>query len=183
VDTNSIKTPQTILIQKENNSLSNLFAFNQAEEDKDTTTKADILELRAKAIDSYFSERDMPLAGYGAKMVKEADINDIDWRLIPAISVRESTGGKFACKKVKFSAFGWGSCKINFKSYDESIEILAKNLGGNNPKTAHYYDNKTTEQILKKYNPDSIVPGYSKQVIKIMNSIGEENLGEDKVEA
>ncbi|MEK7106037.1 MAG: hypothetical protein AAB895_01605 [Patescibacteria group bacterium] len=128
-------------------------------------------EEKAAKIDAYFEKGNMPLKGYGMKMVIEAEKNDIDWRLIPAIAVRESTGGLYACKSVAYSAFGWGSCKISFKSYDHSIEVLATNLGGNNPKTARYYANKSTEQILKTYNPPSVVEKYSAQVIAIMNKI------------
>ncbi|MEK9185675.1 MAG: hypothetical protein AAB863_02765, partial [Patescibacteria group bacterium] len=87
-------------------------------------------KLKADAIDAYFAKRDMPLEGLGAKMVEEAEKNDIDWRLLPAITVRESTGGKKDCKKVPNNAFGWGSCKIGFKSNEEAIEVVAKNLGG-----------------------------------------------------
>ena len=36
----------------------------------------------------------MPLFGMGMKMCKEAEKNELDWRLLPAIAVRESTGGK-----------------------------------------------------------------------------------------
>ncbi len=132
-------------------------------------------KAKAEAIDSYFKNHDMPLAGTGMKMVLEAEKNDLDWRLLPAIAVRESTGGKFACKKVTFSAFGWGSCKINFKSHDQAIETVARNLGGNNPKTSHHYDEKTTKEILRAYNPPSIVPRYAEQVMSIMDTIGKED--------
>jgi hypothetical protein len=129
-------------------------------------------EEKAAKIDAYFAKGDMPLEGFGMKMVLEAEKNDLDWRLIPAIAVRESTGGRHACKSVSYSAFGWGSCKISFKSYDHAIESLAHNLGGNNPKTARYYDNKSVKDILETYNPPSVVPTYAKEVMAIMNKIG-----------
>lgn len=147
-----------------------IFAGNNS---KDEEVKLE--EARAKkaqAIDAYFKKYDMPLVGTGMKMVIEAEKNDLDWRLLPAIAVRESTGGKFACKKVAHSFFGWGSCKINFESRDHAIEIVAKNLGGNNPNTDHYYADKTTYQILQTYNPPSIVKRYAEQVIDIMDVIG-----------
>ncbi len=131
-------------------------------------------EEKAAQIDAYFSKGNMPLEGFGMKMVLEAEKNDIDWRLIPAIAVRESTGGMYACKKATFSAFGWGSCKISFKSYDHAIEVLAQNLGGNNPKTARYYDNKSVKDILETYNPPSVVPTYAREVIAVMNKIGDQ---------
>jgi hypothetical protein len=134
-----------------------------------TTPQLDVNKANAKILDDYFASYDSPLEGYGMKFVTEADKNDIDWRLLPAIAMRESTGGKQACKKVSNSVFGYGSCKMNFKSIDESIEIVAKSLGGNNPNTAKHYDGKTTLQILRKYN--SVIPNYPKQVVSIMKSI------------
>ena len=118
----------------------------------------------------------MPLEGMGKKMVEESIKNDLDWRLLAAISVRESTGGKFDCVKVSYNPFGWGSCKIGFDSNEDAIETVAKNLGGNNPNTARHYSGKTTREILKAYNPPSIVPKYVDQVISIMNEIGDKDL-------
>lgn len=128
-------------------------------------------EERAAKIDAYYAKYNMPLEGYGMKMVLEAEKHDVDWRMMPAISIRESTGGKFACKSVTYSAFGFGSCRINFKSYDQAIELLAKNLGGNNPNTAHFYDGKTNRQILQSYNPPSVIPKYADEVMAIMDKI------------
>ncbi|MEK7088640.1 MAG: hypothetical protein AAB913_00735 [Patescibacteria group bacterium] len=164
-------TNQTVFIQKENIEADGLLAFNQV-----LDQKAKDLKAKADAIDNYFKSHDMPLFGMGVKMMEEAEKNELDWRLLPAIAVRESTGGKFDCKKVENNPFGWGSCKIGFNSIDEAIETVAKNLGGNNPNTEKHYDNKTTKQILRAYNPPSIVPHYAEQVISIMNVIGEENL-------
>ena len=62
---------------------------------------------KADAIDAYFAKNDAPLEGYGMKFVLEAEKNVIDWRLLPAIAMRESTGGKHACKSVKNSVFGY----------------------------------------------------------------------------
>ena len=165
----------TGLFQKLNTEASNLLAFNQPEDEKLKT-----LKVQGDAIDAYFKKYDMPLEGTGLKMAEEADKNDLDWRLLAAISVRESTGGIHACQKADYSAFGWGSCKINFESYEQAIEVVSRNLGGNNPKTAHHYDGKTTYQILRKYN--NVIAKYPEQVIKIMNAIGTEDLGQPKEE-
>jgi hypothetical protein len=129
------------------------------------------LEDRAAKIDAYYAKNDMPLEGYGMKMVLEAQKHDLDWRIIPAIAVRESTGGKHACKKATFNPFGWGSCKISFASYDKAIETLATNLAGKNPNTARAYGNKSTRGILESYNPPSVVPTYASEVMSIMSRI------------
>lgn len=133
-----------------------------------------IRKEKAALIDNYFALYNAPLEGHGMKFIVEAEKNDIDWRLLPAIAMRESTGGIHACKRVPNSVFGYGSCKISFKSIDDSIEIVARSIGGNNPKTAHHYDDKTTIQILKKYN--SYIPNYSKQVVKMMEKIQDDGV-------
>jgi len=143
---------------------------NLTEETSVITTQEDIIRKEiADKIDSYFESKNLPLAGQGQKFVEEAYKNDIDPYLLPAIAMRESTGGKFACKKVPNSVFGWGSCKISFESIEKSIEIVAMNLGGNNPKTSRYYQGKTTEKILRTYN--SYIANYPAEVIKIMENI------------
>lgn len=173
---------QSILAPKINIEAKGLMALNKAIEPLAKSQVAEdasseVLKAKAEAIDRYFREREMPLDGTGMFMVEQAEKNGLDWRLLPAIAVRESTGGKFACKNATYSAFGWGSCKINFKSNEHGIETVAKNLGGNNPNTAsHYGGDKTTLQKLRAYNPPSIVPRYAEQVISIMDAIGEKDM-------
>ncbi len=146
----------------------------------ETSTQEQILqqerEEKAAKIKAYYEKRNMPLASHAMKMVLEAEKHDVDWRMIPAIAVRESTGGKYACKSASYNPFGWGSCRISFKSYDHAIETLAKNLGGNNPNTDHLYDNKTNREILETYNPPSVVPTYASEVLAIMQKIGDTDI-------
>lgn len=128
---------------------------------------------QAKAIDDFLEKRNSPLAGYGPKFVEEAYKNGIDYRLLVAISGRETTFGLNMCKSkdAPNNAWGWHSCKSGFKSIDEGIEVISRKLGGNDEKIKHYKPDMTSDQILKKYNPDSIVPGYSKQVVRLMKVI------------
>ncbi|MFZ3011709.1 MAG: hypothetical protein WA060_01785 [Minisyncoccia bacterium] len=172
---NSANLSQDLLVKKVNIEAQGLVALNKAA-DLEADSDPKVLKARAEAIDTYFAKRDMPLVGMGMKMVEEAIKNDLDWRLIPAIAVRESTGGKFECKKVPNNPFGWGSCKIGFKSNEQAIETVARNLGGNNPNTAYHYSDKETKEILQAYNPPSIVPRYAEQVMAIMDVIGDKNL-------
>jgi len=166
-----IQAPQSVLSQKQNIVAQSLLALNQVNDEKAKT-----LQKEADAVDSYFKENDMPLEGEGMKMVKEADKNGLDWRLLPAISAIESTGGKHACKNAAHSFMGWGSCKISFKSDDEDIEVVAQNLGGNDPDTEQHYAGKTTKEILEKYNPPYIVPHYADKVMKVMDQIGDSSI-------
>lgn len=139
--------------------------------DAEPVTKAevsveDLRKQKAEAINTYFRERSMPLEGTGMTFVLVAEKYGLDWRLLPAIGVRESSGGKAACGH---NPFGWGSCKLsNFGSYEQAIEALGKNLGGANPKTSRYYAGKTSKEKLYYYN-GTVVPTYPDEVISIMN--------------
>jgi hypothetical protein len=119
---------------------------------------------RPDRINAYFQKYKMPLAGYGEKFVEVADSCGMDWRLLPAISVQESTGGKYMRLN---NPFGWASAKIGFKDFNEAIEIVGKNLCGLNPKTASYYGNKTTYQKLWSYN-GTVNHAYPSHVMGIM---------------
>lgn len=141
--------------------------------DDQAEAKKALLDERAQKIDAYFADRDMPLAGYGAKLVKVAEKYDLDWRLLPAIAIKESTGGKFACGN---NPFGWGSCKIKFKNFDAAIETVGRNLGGANPATEQYYKDATTEQKLHQYN-GTVVPTYTASVLKFMDLIEQVDVG------
>jgi hypothetical protein len=129
---------------------------------------ADKESERAEKIDLYFKERNMPLAGYGQQFIREAKANGLEWNLLPAIAIRESSGGKEACGG---NVFGWASCKKTFKDYEEAIKVVAKHLGGNVSSTASFYRDKTTKEKLLAYNPPSIVPLYADEVIEIMKRI------------
>ena len=131
----------------------------------------DILLEQSGKIDTYFKKRGMPLQGFGKKMVKEAKEHDLDWRLLPALAVQESSGGIQACRYNSYNVFGWDSCGTHFKSYDDAIEVVARNLGGDNPNTSDYYSG-ATESKLHSYN-GSVVRTYEKEVFAKMEAIGE----------
>lgn len=171
-----LNTSPIVSFSKQNIEASVFWNINHSEDREAFEALQEARQVKADAIDAYFSERSMPLEGTGMIMVLEAERNDIDWRLLPAIAVRESTGGKHACIKADYNSFGWGSCKISFDSNKEAIQTVAHNLGGNNPNTDHHYAGKTTKQILQKYNPPSVVPRYAMQVMKIMDIIGGEEM-------
>lgn len=128
---------------------------------------ASMPDSRAESIDGYFAARSMPLAGYGKKFAEEAYRNGIDWRLLPAIAVRESSGGKQACGH---NPFGWNSCRTDFASTEEAIGYVAWNLGGNNPRTRAYYSGDTKAK-LQSYN-GTVNPRYPAEVLSIMDQIG-----------
>lgn len=129
---------------------------------------SDLRKEKADAIDSFFKDRSMPMAGTGMTFVLVAEKYGLDYRLLPAIAVRESSGGKAACGH---NPFGWGSCKMhNFDSYEDAIESLGRNLGGANPTTSRYYAGKNSKEKLYYYN-GTVVPTYPDEVLSIMDMI------------
>lgn len=128
-------------------------------------------DRQVEKIRAYYARHNLPLQHEAEHFVAAAEKYDIDWRLVAAIGFIESTGGKFACQTATYSAFGWGSCKIDFDSYEESIYVISKNLGGHNPNTAYHYAGKNIKGILQSYNPPSVVPDYAQKVMRQMDII------------
>lgn len=122
---------------------------------------------KALKIENYFKERSMPLAKYSMQFVLVAEKYGLPYEFLPAIAVRESSGGK---RDMNNNPFGWGSAKIKFSNYNEAIEVVGKNLGGANPKTAHYYGNKSIEKKLYYYN-GTVIHTYENEVMAIMDKI------------
>lgn len=144
--------------------------FNGNKEKVDPNIEAIAAKLneniaRAERIDAYFEKRDMPLAGYGMAFVQAADKYNLDWRLLAAIGVRESSGGK---RLMNNNPFGWGSAQIKFTDFNEAIEVVSMNLGGGNPNTARYYKDADTKKKLWYYN-GTVIPSYPDEVIDIMD--------------
>lgn len=120
---------------------------------------------RAQLIDAYFERKKMPLAGYGKKFVEFADRDGHDYRLVPAVSVRESSGGLQACGN---NPLGWGSCELeDFESVVHAIDYVSSRLA-NSP----LYKGKSVYDKLQTYNPPAIVLRYAEEVMAIMEAIG-----------
>lgn len=120
---------------------------------------------RIKRIDSYFAKYTMPLEGHGNTFVEAADRCDMDWRLLPAIAVRESTGGK---RMIHNNPFGWGSAQIPFENFDEAIREVGWNLCGLNSSTAKWYATTSTYEKLYWYN-GTVLHTYPDEVLWIMD--------------
>lgn len=90
----------------------------------ETEAKADTRILR---LENYLKSQGSPLASYAPKFVQEADKNQIDWRLLPAIAGIESSFGKRMIAGTH-NAWGWGGGTIKFASWEEAIETISRAL-------------------------------------------------------
>ncbi|HTB16520.1 MAG TPA: hypothetical protein VK708_00330 [Bryobacteraceae bacterium] len=116
---------------------------------------------RLSRLQKYFGDRDCPLRDSAKDFLVAADQNHLDWRLLPSISIIESSGGKDYKNN---NVFGWASCKEKFTSVRAGIHYVAAQLG----KSRRYKD-KDIDSKLQLYNP---VPEYSQRVKAVMRAIG-----------
>lgn len=92
---------------------------------EEPTVSAASLDERPAYVDAYLVGT--PLSGQGAAMVAAADRWGIDYRMLPAISLYESTWGRYACG---YNYMGYASCEVTFSSYEEAHEVAASTLAG-----------------------------------------------------
>jgi len=116
---------------------------------------------RLSRLKKFFSDRDCPLKDSVKDFLVAADQNKLDWRLLPSISIIESSGGKDYTNN---NVFGWNSCKERFTSVRAGIHYVAAQLG----KSSRYKD-KDVDRKLQLYNP---LPEYSQRVKAVMRAIG-----------
>ena len=126
---------------------------------------------RSLIIENYFKEQASELAALAANFVEEADKYQLDYRLLPAIAMQESNGGK-RIPSGSFNPFGYGiygSKAVHFESWEEAIEVVAKSLRED-------YLNQglnTPYEIMTKYTPPSIAKGgpWAKGVTHFMEEL------------
>jgi len=118
-------------------------------------------ERRLK-LQSFFKAYQCPAPYHIDDYLMEADKNAIDYRLLPAISVRESTCGRHARLN---NHWGWDSARSGFSSVKAGIRYLARTLA-----LGPSYKDKTVDAKLKTYNP---VVQYVAEVKRLMEEIGE----------
>ena len=106
----------------------------------------------------YFTRCQCPVGELSADFLIAADINGLDWRLLPSISVVESSGGK---NYKNNNVFGWDSCKQRFPSVRDGIHHVARQL-------AHspVYRHKNLDRMLRAYNCAGNYPALVRRVMR-----------------
>lgn len=115
---------------------------------------------RLQRLQEFFAERDCPLRDAAADFLSAADRNDLDWRLLPSISIIESSGGKDYRNN---NVFGWASCRESFASVRQGIHFVAGRLAN-----SRMYKDKNLDDKLSTYNPR---PDYPRRVKAVMNAL------------
>jgi hypothetical protein len=113
---------------------------------------------RLDTLNRFFQKGACPAQDFSAEFLRVADENNLDWRLLPSISIVESGGGREARNN---NLFGWDGGKAIFVSVRAGIHDVAARLGN-----SKIYRDKGVDEILRIYNPDTNYPGVVKSVMR-----------------
>lgn len=115
---------------------------------------------------SYFEKNRIPINALAGDFIAAADHHDLDWRLLPSISIIESGGGRNYRNN---NVFGWQNCERRFPSIRAGIHIVAERIAH-----SRLYRDKDVDGILTTYNPNA---GYRQRVKTVMSTLGPADLG------
>ena len=109
------------------------------------------------AIRRFFEGYNSVLANYSQDFYDVSQAQGLDYRILPSISMVESSGGKNAPSCAKLNPFGWSSTTspcgfYRFSSYQEAIHIVGEGLGRNRA-YAKFKDTGSISELAKVYNP------------------------------
>lgn len=116
---------------------------------------------RCDALAKFFKKYSSPLGKYAGDFILAADKHHLDFRLLPSISMVESSGGKYYSSG---NIFGWNSGRARFRSISAGIHYVAAQFGNSS-----IYSGKDTHGILRQYNPARIA--YPKKVMRYIEQI------------
>ncbi len=126
----------------------------------DSTLPARDADPRGVKLEAFFKAYDCPAPLHIDEYLRAADSHALDYRILPAISLVESTCGAFQRMN---NRWGWDSTQSGFPSVPAGIDYITEQLA-DNPR----YKGKTVQEKLFTYNP---YPQYVRQVERLMQEI------------
>src|SRR5262249_29722655 len=100
----------------------------------------DASDQRVEKLEKFFKAYSCPQPYYIDRYLRSADDHLIDYRLLPAISVRESTCGQYDHRN---NRWGWDSARTGFKSVENGIDFISEQLADGD-----YYRGKSTDDKI-----------------------------------
>lgn len=136
--------------------------------DSDSIVRED---ARAKIIANFFKGYGSPLQAFSVEFIQVSDKYNLDYRLLPSISMQESNGAKKIITDSN-NPFGYGiygGKVMKFDSYADAIERVGRGI------KEDYIDQglKTPNEIMAKYTPPSLAKGgaWAKGVSSFMSEL------------
>lgn len=112
----------------------------------------EITDMRPYYVENFLKNTN--LAPYSSYIVEVSDKYELDYRLIPAIAMKESGGGN-AIPEYTHNAWGWENGRTVFPSWEEAIDTVGKTL-----KTKYVDRGMTTpEEMMPVYAPPQMLTG------------------------
>jgi len=125
-----------------------------------TESPAVLRDNRYDKLETFFHSFGCPTPHYVSDYLGAADSYAIDYRLLPAISVLESTCGIYQRLN---NRWGWDSARKGFSSFRAGLQYIARQLS-----EGRFYKNKSLDEKVRMYNPN---PQYARQVRTLMLKI------------
>ena len=113
---------------------------------------------RLETLQKFFQAWNCPAEEFSEQFLRSADGHNLDWRLLPSISVLESGGGREAPNN---NMFGWDGGHATFTSLSAGIEGVASRL-----ENSKLYRHKDLDHLLYTYNPVQNYPSRVKAVMR-----------------
>ena len=113
---------------------------------------------RLETLKRFFHDMRSPGQDLSEDFLWAADRHDLDWRLLPSISVVESGGGLDAHNN---NLFGWDGGRASYRSVRSGIHEVADRLAN-----SKLYRNKDLDDMLRTYNPNANYPQAVKSVMR-----------------
>lgn len=112
------------------------------------------VDARVAILKKFFSDYRSPLFDQAEEIVKQADLNGLDYALIPAIAMQESGG----CKTIPYNSYNcwgfgiYGDKTTRFANYEEAIAKVTKTI-----KEAYIKRGLTNPTLLEdRWTPSSV---------------------------
>jgi hypothetical protein len=115
---------------------------------------------RIERLERFFHVYHCPAPYHVSEYLRAADDYQLDYRLLPAVSIRETQCG---ATEVENNRWGFRNGQYSFPTVEAGIEFMAHRLAEH-----AYYKGKTLQQKLFTYNP---LPAYPGEVTRIMQQI------------
>ena len=120
-------------------------------------------DLRIAKLDTFFMSYGCPTPHHALDYVSAADAFEVDYRLLPAISLLESTCGSYGRMN---NHWGWNGTRGAFDSVPAGIAFVTSRLAEGGP-----YRDKALDDKLFAYNQGS---SYARKVKHLMTQIESE---------
>ena len=118
---------------------------------------------RTRHVSDFLARNSCPIGDLAATFVLAADLNELDYRLLPTLAVLESGCGRTT---KNHNLFGWANGRKPFASFEQAIHFVAQRL-----RLAPHYAGKTTLEKLRMYNRRG---AYRAKILRVMETIGAE---------